>query len=111
MHTVSIKPEGTAPNSFALVVTNGSAKTEYQLQANDAATKDAALVQFGKVIRDVERYRKVFGVPLKVLLKREKESDIPTIVEKSIKFIYDYGMQPRPCKAPGVASLIRSLSR
>jgi hypothetical protein len=73
-------------------VTQGSSKTDYQIQASDAPSKDTSLVHFNKVLRDVERYRKVFGVPLKVLLKREKESDIPTIVEKSIKFIYDYGM-------------------
>lgn len=47
-------------------------------------------------LRDVLRYRKVFGVPIKVLLKREKESDIPGFVDKSIKFIRDYGLSSFP---------------
>ena len=35
----------------------------------------------------------VFGVPLKVLMKREKECDVPMLVDKAIKFIYDYGLK------------------
>lgn len=49
-------------------------------------------LHFNKVIYEVQRTRKVFGVPLNVLMKRESENLIPTIVEKTIHFIYEYGM-------------------
>lgn len=85
MHTVSIVDQ-EAKGSFELV----AGEDKYLVTSPEKADW---LLYLGKVIREVERTRKVFGVPLKVLMKREKESDIPAIVEKAIKFVYDYGLQ------------------
>ena len=87
MHVITFQ-ESSKVNTIDLTVNE---KEKYFFTAQSPADRDIWMLYLGKVIREVERTRKVFGVPLKVLMKREKESDIPVIVEKSIKFIYDYG--------------------
>jgi len=86
MHTVSIVDQPDGKGSFELI----AGEDKYVVTSPE---KEDWVLYLGKVLREVERTRKVFGVPLKVLMKREKESDIPAIVEKAIKFIYDYGLQ------------------
>jgi len=96
MHQVTLnaEPEGSASNSLQIVVQpTPDKKSEYTLVASNKQDAEDWTLKFGDVARDVKRYRKVFGVPLQVLLKREKDSDIPSLVEKSIKFIREYGLQ------------------
>ena len=77
----------STPNSFTII--DGKKKFLATTSSEDQ-TKDW-IFYIGKAIRDVERTRKVFGVPLKVLMRRETDSDIPMIVDKVVHFIYDYG--------------------
>ena len=92
IHTVSFKDSAEDNNQVHdhdFVLTSG--KEKFVFACTHQKEKQNWLLNIGKVIREVERTRKVFGVPLKVLMKREKEYDIPVIVEKSIHFIYLYG--------------------
>lgn len=96
MHQVTLKaePEGSSGNNLQIVVQpTPEKKSEYTLVASNKQEAENWKLKFGDVARDVKRYRKVFGVPLQVLLKREQDSDIPSIVEKSIKFIREYGLE------------------
>ena len=87
MHTVKFQDLDNQNFQFQLHVE----KEKYLVTCNNEREKQDWLLMVGKVIRDVERTRKVFGVPLKVLMKREADSDIPSIVEKSLHFVYQYG--------------------
>ena len=87
MHTIRV--EDTVKAMTILLIENE--KENYYLSTQTSEEFDDWSLYLGKVIREVERTRKVFGVPLRILMRREKDCDIPFLVEKSIKFIYDYG--------------------
>jgi len=93
MHTVTVS-DGNDPCSFH--ITNQSSpnskKFEFTLTADTAQQKEEWFLHFSNVQRDVIRYRKVFGVPLRTLVKREKQN-IPHFVKKSINFIREYGIE------------------
>mmetsp|Transcript_33465 Transcript_33465/g.57157 ORF Transcript_33465/g.57157 Transcript_33465/m.57157 type:complete len:871 (+) Transcript_33465:20-2632(+) len=93
MHTITVQ-EDPSPTSFQLIQKTSptSKKIEYILSVDDEKQKDEWFLHFSNVQRDVIRYRKVFGVHLKTLVKREKTT-IPHFVEKSISFIREYGLK------------------
>lgn len=96
MHTLSVQPitaagdSNASPTSFTIV----DGKNKYTATTSSEDQTKNWIFYIGKAIREVERTRKVFGVPLKVLMRRETDSDIPMIVDKVVHFIYDYGLIP-----------------
>lgn len=94
MHTLSVQPivaagdSSASPTSFMIV----DGKNKYTATTSSEEQTKNWIFYIGKAIREVERTRKVFGVPLKVLMRRETDSDIPMIVDKVVHFIYDYGL-------------------
>jgi len=63
-------------------------------QVNDRTEAIDWELNIYKSIRDCIRNRKLFGVPLHVLMKREEPSrQVPKFVEKALWFIYDNGLK------------------
>merc|ERR1712137_819342 len=93
MHTATLSDDATEACCFRLTeqASPSSKKIEYTLTFDNIAAKETWLIHFNTVQRDVIRYRKVFGVPLKTLVKRENQN-IPHFIEKSISFIREYGV-------------------
>lgn len=93
MHTITVLDDDENSNDcgFTLIQQSSpSVKNKYFLTTDNPKQKSEWYLHFVNVQRDVIRYRKVFGVPLKTLVKREK-IDVPHFIEKSINFIREYG--------------------
>jgi len=93
MHTLSVI-DGNDPCSFHLTrqTSPTAKKEEYTLVVDNVKQKEEWFLHFSNVQRDVIRYRKVFGVPLKTLVKRDGEA-IPHFIQKASTFIREYGLQ------------------
>ena len=89
MHRVQLVDSADKEASDILLVVDE--RNKFTLAVSDTYERREWAVMLRKVIREVERTRKVFGIPLSTLMKRELEMDIPPIVEKTIHFIYEYG--------------------
>eukprot|EP01103_Thecamoeba_quadrilineata_P019667 TRINITY_DN8069_c0_g1_i1.p1 TRINITY_DN8069_c0_g1~~TRINITY_DN8069_c0_g1_i1.p1 ORF type:complete len:890 (+),score=172.81 TRINITY_DN8069_c0_g1_i1:113-2782(+) len=67
-------------------------KSSYRIVANTLSEKDEWVLVISIQIREVEKTKKVFGVPLKLLSQRENNAEIPTFLTKSVLFINENGM-------------------
>lgn len=85
IHRLQIQEQG---NKILLLVDNN----KFEFVVNEDNHRRDWILFFTKSIHDVTRNRKVFGVPLNILRKRDVDADVPSIVEKSTHFIYEYGL-------------------
>ena len=93
MHTITLSDNEKDDYGFNIIqqTSPGAKKSIFTLISETTEQKENLFVHFNNVQRDVIRYRKVFGVPLKTLVRREKR-DVPHFIEKSINFIREYGL-------------------
>ena len=78
--------------SFVLEINTSPKKSEYILTFSSEKDKENWLIDFTNLQRNFFRFRKVFGVPLNTLVKREEDGCvIPHFVDISINFIRQYG--------------------
>jgi hypothetical protein len=94
MHTIlSIEPSLTARNQFHICL-SGTPAEKYVCQVLDRPESLDWELNINKAIRDGVRNRKLFGVSLQVLMKREEPTRrVPKFVEKALWFIYDNGLK------------------
>eukprot|EP01103_Thecamoeba_quadrilineata_P013501 TRINITY_DN376_c4_g1_i1.p1 TRINITY_DN376_c4_g1~~TRINITY_DN376_c4_g1_i1.p1 ORF type:complete len:882 (+),score=197.11 TRINITY_DN376_c4_g1_i1:94-2739(+) len=67
-------------------------KATYQMIASSLTEKDEWVWDISYYIREVEKTKKVFGVPLKTLSQRENNNDIPNFLKKSVTFITNHAL-------------------
>lgn len=93
MHHV-VKVVDLSPISFLIeTLPTSLKKVRFTLTAASDSKKNDWFIDFQNVNRDFIRYRKVFGVPLKTLVKRDNNTlKIPQFVHITINFMRQFGL-------------------